>query len=68
LPRAGVVRDRIGDQLPSDCDAVDLGEIRLDKAAAVESEDLLVEPLEPPLTLLTICKSNVPLRSLGASI
>ena len=58
LPRAGVLHDRVGDaadQIPSDFDAVDLGEVRFDiprrEPAAVEREDLLVEPLKPPLTL-----------------
>jgi hypothetical protein len=43
------------DQVTSDFDAVDLGEVRFDiprrKPPRVEGEDLLVEPLEPPLTL-----------------
>ncbi len=59
LPSASVVHDRIGDpanQVTSHFDAVDLGQVRFDipgrKAPGVEGEDLLVEPLKTPLTLL----------------
>jgi hypothetical protein len=58
LPRASVLHDRVSnaaDEVTPDFDAVDLGEVRFDipggQPAAVEREDLLVEPLEPPLTL-----------------
>jgi hypothetical protein len=58
LPGAGVVHDRVGDaadQIPSDFDAVDLSEVRFDipprEPTGIEREDLLVEPLEPTLTL-----------------
>jgi hypothetical protein len=58
LPSAGIVHDRVGhlrDQVAADLDAVDLSQVRLDvpgrEPPAVEREDLLVEALEPPLTL-----------------
>jgi hypothetical protein len=58
LPGAGVVHDRVGhaaDQIPPDFDAVDVGEVRFDvprgEPTGIEGEDLLVEPLEPPLAL-----------------
>ena len=57
-PLADVVHDRVGhagDQVAADLHAVDLLQVRLDVArrqpAAVEREDLLVEPDEPPLAL-----------------
>ena len=58
LPGAGVFHDRVGhpaDQVAADLDPVDLLQVRLDvpgrQAAAVERQDLVVEPLEPPLPL-----------------
>jgi hypothetical protein len=58
LPRAGVIHDRVGDaadQIAPYAHAVDLSEVRFDiprrEPAGIEREDLLVEPLEPPLTL-----------------
>ena len=60
------------DQVAPDVDAVDLGPVRLDvarrQAARVESEDLVVEPLERRCLLLTSCGSKLPVRSLGVSI
>ncbi len=57
-PVAGVVHDPVGDprdQVPADVDAVDLVQVRGDvtgrQAAAVEREDLLVEPDEAALAL-----------------
>ena len=57
-PVAHVVHDRVGhaaDQVRADIDAVDLVQVRADvadrQAAAVERQDLVVEPDEPPLTL-----------------
>ena len=57
-PVAHVVHDRVGharDQVAADLHAVDLEQVRLDiprrEPAAVEREDLLVEPDEPALAL-----------------
>ena len=75
LPGPSVVHDRVGhlaDQVTADLDAVDLLQVRLDipcrQTPAIEREDLVVDPLETPLTLPTICGSNVPARSRGVSI
>jgi hypothetical protein len=72
LPLAHVVHHRAGDaadQVAADPNAVDLGQVRLDltgrEAARVERENLVVEALEAPLPLRTICGSNVPFRSRG---
>ena len=58
LPLTHVLHDRVGDaadQVATDLDAVDLGQVRLDvarrQAARVEREDLVVEALETPLAL-----------------
>src|SRR5207249_8954049 len=58
LPLTDVVHDRVGDpadQVATDLDPVDLGQVRLDiarrQAARVEREDLVVQTLETPLTL-----------------
>lgn len=57
-PLTDVVHDRVGhaaDQVEADLDAVDLGQVRPDvtdrQPAAVERQDLVVEPDEPPLAL-----------------
>ncbi len=58
LPGPSVVHDRIGhprDQIAADLDPVDLLQVSLDipgrQAPRIEREDLVVEPLEAPLTL-----------------
>ena len=68
LPRPCVVHDRVGhptDQVAADADPVDLFEVGLDvaggKTAAVQGQDLVVEPLEPPLPL------PAPIRRLATS-
>ena len=57
-PRACVVHDRVGDlrdQLPADLHAVNLFQVRLDiphrEPAAVQRQDLVVEPLKAALAL-----------------
>ncbi len=58
LPSASIVHHRVGhprDQLAADVHAVELAQVALDiagrQAAAVERQDLLIEPLEPSLAL-----------------
>ena len=72
LPGAGVFHDRVGhpaDQVAADLDPVDLLQVRLDvsgrEAAAVERQDLVVEPFEPPLPLPDDLRLECPLAVPG---
>jgi hypothetical protein len=67
-PFAHVVHDRVGhlrDQLPADLHAIDLLQMRLDiphrEPAAIERQDLLVKPDEPPLALADDLRLKAPI-------
>jgi hypothetical protein len=68
LPRPRVVHHRVGhprDQVAANLDAVDLLQMRLDipgrQAPRIQREDLVVEPLKPPLTLANDLRLEAPI-------